>query len=131
MDKRIFFRLVMVGFIKNLTLSITGMIDCAIVGRDLGADGLSAMKLAMPIFFVIAMFSMILSTGLSVVVSRDTTRGEKEKAEGSVQTVFTICVLIAIAFLLVGIFCPSAVTAFLAGTGFPSAVLMRRPTICL
>ena len=42
MEKHIFRRLVAAGFIKSLTLSIAGMIDCIIVGRFLGASGLSA-----------------------------------------------------------------------------------------
>ena len=50
MDRRIFRRLVVVGFIRSLTLSIASMIDCAIVGRFFGASGLSAMKLAVPVF---------------------------------------------------------------------------------
>ena len=51
MERRLFRRLVVVGFIKTLTLSVAGMIDCAIVGRFYGTSGLSAMKLAMPVFF--------------------------------------------------------------------------------
>ena len=75
MNKRIFRRLVLAGFIQNLALSITGMIDCAIVGQYIGTDGLSAMKLAMPVFSLLSLFSTILGTGLSVIVSRDLTRG--------------------------------------------------------
>ena len=50
MDRKLFGRLVLIGFIKNLTLSIAGMIDCSAVGRSLGAAGHSAMKLAMRVF---------------------------------------------------------------------------------
>lgn len=114
MYKRVFGRLVIAGFLKSLTLSVTGMIDCAIVGRYLGADGLSAMKLAMPVFSVISLFSAILSTGVSVSVSRDVTRGKTERAGITFQTVFTISVLIAAAGMLVGIACPFVITDLLA-----------------
>ena len=122
MYKRIFGRLVAAGFLKNLTLSVTGMVDCAVVGHYLGANGLSAMKLAMPIFAVLMLFSMILSTGLSVSVSRDLTKGDAMRAETTVQTVLTAAVLIAAAAALAGMFCPSAVTALLAGKDLDSAV---------
>ena len=115
MDKKIFRRLVLVGIMKNLTLSVAGMIDCAVVGRYLGADGLSAMKLAMPVFSILGLFSSILSTGLSVSAARDLTRGEREKASRSVKTVFTVSVLIAAVCMLVGFLCPSIVTSVLAG----------------
>ena len=53
MDRKAFQRLVAAGFLKSLTLSIAGMVDCAVAGQYLGAEGLSAMKLAIPIFFIL------------------------------------------------------------------------------
>lgn len=122
MDRRIFRRLVAAGFIKSLTLSFAGMIDCAIVGRFLGTGGLSAMKLAMPIFSVLALFSSVLSTGLSVSVSRDLTRGNREHAVITFQSIFTVTVLIGLACTLIGIIRPSLITALLAGSDFDPAV---------
>ena len=115
MEKHIFRRLVAAGFIKSLTLSIAGMIDCIIVGHFLGASGLSAMKLAMPVFSVLSLFSSILSTGLSVAVSRELTRGSRDRAIATMQSVFTFCVFIAALSMLIGFVCPSALTVLLAG----------------
>lgn len=50
MHRRVFGRLVLAGTVRNLTLSLTGMIDCAVTGRYLGEAGLSALKLAAPLF---------------------------------------------------------------------------------
>ena len=76
---------------KNLTLSIARMIDCAIVGRYLGADGLSAMKLAMPVFSILGLFSSILSTGLSISAARDLARGDQRLREVShLQGIVTV-----------------------------------------
>lgn len=122
MDRRIFRRLVAAGFIKSLTLSIAGMIDCAIVGRFLGANGLSAMKLAMPIFSVLSLFSSVLGTGLSVSVSRDLTRGDRERAGKTFQSVLTVTVLIGLVCTWIGIVRPSMITTLLAGRVFDPAV---------
>ena len=115
MDRKAFQRLVTAGFLKSLTLSIAGMVDCAIVGQYLGADGLSAMKLAMPIFYILSLLSSILSTGLSIAVSQDLARGKRENASRTVKSVFTITMALSAAVTLAGIFCPSVFTMILAG----------------
>ncbi len=125
MDRRIFRRLVLAGFIQNFVLSVTGMIDCAVVGRYLGTDGLSAMQLAMPVFSLLSLFSMILGTGLSVAVSREMTRGETERAAIIFDTVIETVLLISSAVTLIGIFCPSLVTVLLAGRNVDAQVFSR------
>ena len=122
MDKKLFGRLVFIGFIKYLTMSIAGMIDCAIVGRSLGADGLSAMKLAMPVFSMLSLFSTILSTGLSVVVSRDLTRGRKEDVEMTVHSVFTVTIVIAILCMAAGFWFSDGLTSLLSGSDVDSVI---------
>ena len=116
MDNRIFTRLVLVGFIKYLTLSVAGMIDCAVVGRSLGASGLSAMKLAMPVFSILSLFSTILGTGLSVTVSRDLTRGRKEDADRTVNSVITVTLVLAVLCMAAGLLFSDRLTAFFAGS---------------
>ena len=36
MEKKFFRNLVIAGFFRSLTLSVTGLIDCAVVGRNIG-----------------------------------------------------------------------------------------------
>ncbi len=116
MDKKLFGRLMLIGFIKHLTMSVAGMIDCAVVGRNLGADGLSAMKLAMPVFSVLSLFSTIMSTGLAVSVSHDLTRGRKAEAERTVHSVFTVTLVISAVCMAAGFWFSRELTAFLAGS---------------
>ncbi len=122
MDKRIFRRLVIAGLIQNLAISVTGMIDCAVVGRYLGVGSLSAMKLAWPVFSLESIFGTILSTGLSVVVSRELTRGRTERAQTAFQTVIGVTAVIAAVSMLAGIAFPSAVTRLLAGSALEPAI---------
>ncbi len=81
MEKKLFKNLVITGFIKSLTLSVTGLIDCVLVGRFLGADSLCGIKLAMPVYSIFSLFSFVLSAGLSVAVK--TCRPAGETAPGS------------------------------------------------
>ena len=122
MDRRIFRRLVAAGFIKSLTLSIAGMIDCAVVGHALGSDRLSAMKLAMPVFSLLSLFSSVLGTGLSVAVSRDLTRGRRDRADAAFGSVYTLSLLIGAACAAVGLARPAPVTALFAGGGLDPGV---------
>lgn len=115
-NKHIFRKLVMVSFIQNLTLSLTGMIDCAIVGQYIGPDGLSAMKIAMPIFAVLSLFSTVFSSGLSVRVSKEMTEGNKENATHIVNSVFSLSLFIGAVFLIISIVNPTSLAGILGGS---------------
>ena len=43
-----FRRTVFIYMVQALVLSVTGIVDCAVVGFFIGAEGLAGMKLAMP-----------------------------------------------------------------------------------
>ncbi len=116
MERRFFRNLVITNFIQSLTLSITGLIDTAVVGRCLGEDGLSAMKLAMPVFTLLALFSFVLGSGLSVTLSRELSAGHTEKAQKIFQSVFTLAALIGIVFILLGLANPPILKDIFAGS---------------
>ena len=122
-----FRRLVLAGFIRSLTNSITNMIDSIIAGRYLGTAGLSAMKLALPIFSIFALFSVILGSGLSVVVSKDITRGRREHANKVFQEVVTAAALISLIMMAMAIICPEIPAEWMAGTG-ADAEMVRNTT---
>ncbi len=50
------------SLLSNLSLALGGMVDCLVVGSKLGADGLSAISLGIPIY----LFYNVLSYGLSI-----------------------------------------------------------------
>lgn len=50
LNRNVFAQLVRVSFIKHFILSVTGMIDTALVGNYISTEALSAMSLAMPVF---------------------------------------------------------------------------------
>ena len=120
MHRRVFGRLVLAGTVRNLTLSLTGMIDCAVTGRYLGEAGLSALKLAAPLFDSLSIFSVVTAGGLSIVLARELAQGHQEKAQRLFRMSFTMLALLALLFTLTGIFCPGLITPLLAGKAEPA-----------
>ena len=116
MEKRFFNNIVIISFIKFLTLSLTGIIDCAFVGRYLGTEGLSAMKLAMPLFLIYSFFSTVFASGLSVALPREMAVGNRVKAGRLFRTVITVTVVLGICFTAAGIIYPQAITNAFAGS---------------
>ncbi len=80
MIDRIYSILFISFFIQAFVLSITGMVDCAVVGRWCGTDGLTSMQLAMPVFLVLTVPSIIGANGISIVISREIGQGRKNNA---------------------------------------------------
>ena len=115
MEREYFNKLVIAGFIKSLTLSIAGLIDCAVVGRYLGADGLSAMKLAMPIFSVFSLFSALFSGGLSVSISRALSENGVERANTVFNSALSVIFAIGACITVFGLVSPGILTDVFAG----------------
>lgn len=115
MDKRVFRHLVVVNALLFLTLSVTGMIDCAVVGHFLGEDGLAAMKIAMPVFSVLSFFSTVMSSGMSILVSRELTQGRREGANQVIGTVVLAGLLLAALCLLAGLLIPDTLVRIFGG----------------
>ena len=115
MIDRIYSKLFISFFIQAFVLSITGMVDCAVVGRWCGADGLTSMQLAMPVFLVLTVPSFIGANGISIVISREIGQGRKNNAVAAFSTAVIASGFIGIVFTAVGILAPSAVTRCLIG----------------
>ena len=91
----LFRRIVFIYMIQALVLSVTGIVDCAVVGRFIGAEGLAGMKLAMPVFSLQYMFGGILSTGLTVQITKYLTKGRRETANPCFLWVCTAAAVIS------------------------------------
>jgi Na+-driven multidrug efflux pump len=80
MLSKIFSRLVIVGFVQFLILSVTGIVDSCFTGQFIGSDALGGMRLAMPIFSIYLIFTQIMCSGLSVVATKMLGEGKREQA---------------------------------------------------
>ena len=124
MHHNIFTRLVIAGTVRNLTLSLTGMIDSAVTGNYLGQAGLSALKLAAPVFSCMSLFSAVLSGGVSVILAKELSHGRNDNAQRMFRMTFTLLGGIALLFTLAGGSCPSLAASFLAGDADPAVMTM-------
>ena len=122
MEKKQFRKLVIAGFIKSLTLSLIGLIDCAIVGHYLGADGLSAMKLAMPVFSLLSFFSAIISTGLLIRISEELSETGIQRANAVFRSAFTVICAAGACITAVGFRAPDALSDLFAGSSCTASV---------
>lgn len=110
----IFRRIVLIHMTQALVLSITGIVDSAIVGRFWEAEGLAGMKLAMPFFSILYMIGGILSTGLSVQVTRMLAKGKRKEANQCFIWVCTAAAGASLIMMLAAVLIPNTVTGFFA-----------------
>ena len=115
MERKYFKKLVMAGFLKSLTLSFAGLVDCAVVGRYLGMDGLSALKLAMPVYSAFSFFSGIMGTGLSVMISRVLSEHGIPRATRVFRSTFTLILAIGTVITVFGAVAPELLGDLLTG----------------
>ena len=99
---------------QAMVLSITGIVDSAIVGQFWGEEGLAGMKLAMPVFSILYMVGSILSTGLSVQVTKLLAKGKRAEANQHFIWVCTTAVGISLVLMVAVILLPDTITGFFA-----------------
>lgn len=125
MNEKIFRQLVRTNFIRSLTLSLTGMIDCAVVGRYLGEGGLSGMKIASPIFTIICLFSIVMASGQSITISRELSCGNRDNANAIVNSIVTAALIFSAVFMIAGVFFTEELAVLLAGPDCSPEVLKQ------
>ena len=99
---------------QAMVLSITGIVDSAIVGQFWGEEGLAGMKLAMPVFSILYMVGSILSTGLSVQVTKLLAKGKRAEANQHFIWVCMTAAGISLVFMAAAILFPDTITGFFA-----------------
>lgn len=115
----------MKNFIKYSSLNVMGMLglscyilaDTFFVAKGLGADGLAALNLAIPVYSFVHGTGLMLGTGGASWYS--ILRGQGKKIEGNVVFTHTIFLVIfaAMLFCSIGIFCPEGLTRLLGAEG--------------
>ena len=111
----IFRRLVFIYMMQALALSVTGIVDCAFAGQFFGAEALAGMKLAMPVYAVLELFSGTLCSGLSIQITKSLADGKRERADQVFTWACIFTVGISALFALSGALFPSFLTAVFSG----------------
>lgn len=108
-------------FAKYSSLNVLGMIglscyilaDTFFISRGLGANGLAALNLAIPVYSLIHGSGLMLGMGGATRYSIDKGQGETEKANITFTNTIYLAVVLAIVFLLAGMALSQPITTFL------------------
>ena len=90
-----------IGF---LIMSIYGIVDTIFVGRWVGAMGIAAITVVMPIVFLIASIGMAIGIGGSSIISRALGAADRDRADMAFGNMITLTIVIATAIVAAGAF---------------------------
>ena len=108
-------------FFKYTTLNIVGMLgiscyilaDTFFVANGIGADGLAALNLAIPVYSFVHGCGLMLGVGGATKYTIAKSQGEHTRANQIFTTLFAVTGLAAVLFVLLGLFCSRPLTALL------------------
>lgn len=96
------------AFFKYVTLNILGQIytlfDAFFVSKSLGADGLTALNLAYPVFCILNGMGLMLGIGGGIKYSILKSRENNEDADKIFTNTIYIVIIFGIWFVLIGLF---------------------------
>lgn len=100
-----------------LVMSVYGIIDTIFVGRYVGALGIGAITVVLPITFLISSIGMAIGIGGSSIISRAFGEGRPEKARQVFGNQLMLSLSLALFFVVVGWFFQSSVLKLFGGKG--------------
>lgn len=100
-----------------LVMSIYGIVDTIFVGHFVGADGIGAITVVLPITFLIASIGMAIGVGGASVLSRALGDNNKEKAYFTFGNQVMLTVTLALLFVLTGFAFSDKVIRLFGGNG--------------
>ncbi len=100
-----------------LVMSIYGIVDTIFVGHFVGADGIGAITVVLPITFLIASIGMAIGVGGASVLSRALGDSNKEKAYFTFGNQVMLTVTLALLFVLTGFAFSDEVIRLFGGNG--------------
>lgn len=112
-------------FLRYVTLNVCGMLglscyilaDTFFVSGGLGANGLTALNLAIPVYSFVNGCGLMLGMGGATKYAISRGRRENENANNTFSNVLCLTILLSIVFLFTGIFLSEKITAVLGADG--------------
>ena len=92
---KLFFKYAIPSVISNIIFSIYIVVDGIFVGRAVGAQGLAAINIAMPIFSIAMALGIMVSVGGNTVTSIELGEGKKEEARKSFSLGFLSLIVVS------------------------------------
>ena len=100
-----------------LVMSIYGIVDTIFVGRWVGALGIGAITVVMPITFLIASIGMAIGVGGASIISRAFGEGKSGKAYRTFGNQVILTISLALVFVTIGFFFRDQVLNLFGGKG--------------
>lgn len=107
------------GFVSRNILGMIGMscyyiVDTLFVAQSQGADGVAALNLVSPPYYLIFAVAAMLANGSAIIYKIRTAQGNKE-TEGYFTDAIMFALLGSIPFLIIGIFFPDKIIELMGG----------------
>ncbi len=109
-------RLVIPSLISSLGLAAADMVDAIVIGQRMGATGLAAISLNLPLYMIFNVFMHGLGIGGSVKFSQLMGEGRKKEANDCFNRVMGMGIIISFVIAIIANLFPNAVLGLL-GTG--------------
>ena len=117
MDRRTirndFFRYIFANMISSIGVSVYILIDTFFISKGMGADGLAALNLSLPVFSFLNGFGLMLGMGGGSIFSMLYCRTERRETDKVFTNAFMAMLLIAALFETAGIFLSGQITRLL------------------
>ena len=114
---KLFFKYAIPSVISNIIFSIYIIVDGIFVGRVVGAQGLAAINIAMPIFSIAMALGIMVSVGGNTVTSIELGEGKKDEARKSFSLGFISLIVISSIMALVICIFRYQIAKFLGASG--------------
>ncbi len=108
-----FFRYIFANIISSIGVSVYILIDTFFISKGLGADGLAALNLSLPVFSFLNGFGLMLGMGGGSIFSMLYCRTERRETDRVFTNAFFCLVLIAVLFEAAGLFLSGQITHLL------------------
>ncbi len=100
-----------------LVMSLYGIVDTIFVGQFVGAEGIGAITVVLPITFLISSIGMAIGVGGASVLSRSLGSNNKEKAYYTFGNQVIMTIVFALVFVGIGYFFMESVVSLFGGKG--------------
>lgn len=98
--KKVYFKYLFPTAIASLALSIYVLLDTIFIGQGIGADGLAALNINIPIFSIGFGMGLLIGVGGSTLMSIEKGKGNEKRAKEIFTLSITLAILVAIIFTL-------------------------------
>lgn len=101
--RKLLLKLSFPSMIAMFANAIYNIIDTIFVGRGVGAIGIAAVAIILPIMAIVSSFAHLIGIGTGTLISRQLGRGREDEVNNTAGTGFLLVIMISVFFSLLGL----------------------------